>query len=111
MGTITVNLDDVMLNLSGNVVDCSNNPVTKGDVNQNPINGTGTFTPYLLSLIYGNFQGGSNTYQQGVPATLNVTNFGPVNGFITGTFGGNITDSATKQVYPLSGNFKIKRTN
>lgn len=222
MGTIMVNLDDVMLNLSGDVVDCSNNPVTngyvniyvdnltyraavangkfsmaihrcngsaasaqltavdnsssqqgsmtaqsvtKGDVNvgqlsacgvssdefinmafnggtysfTNPpdvfyynagrvirasssspvmkdlymfgmtINGTGTYTPNW-TMVYGNFRGGSNIYAQ-TPGTMNVTDFGPVNGFITGTFGGTITDSSSQQVYPLTGNFKIKRTN
>jgi hypothetical protein len=225
VGTITMQLDDVMLNLSGTVVDCSNNPVTngyvniyvdnltyraavangnfsmaihrcysaattaqfiavdnsgsqqgsmtsqsvtKGDVNvgvlsacgvsstefinmifngttysfSNPpdvftynsgvivrasgtspvskrvdltfsggaINGTGSFTPTWFTLNYGNFNGGSAAYAQ-TPAVLNVTAFGPVNGFITGTFGGTIADSTSMQVYPLSGSFKIKRTN
>jgi hypothetical protein len=74
------------------------------------INGTGTFTPTWLTLNYGNFRGGSRSGQPGA-ATLNVTDFGPVNGFITGTFGGNIADSTTMQVYPLTGDFKIKRAN
>jgi len=229
MGTITVQLDDVMLNLSGTVVDCSNNPVTNGyvtayldnltyrtavnngkfsisihrcysaaaqlqltavdkggqqqgttvsqsvtkgdlDVGQlsacgvssdefinmvfngttysfinppdifsysnysnylsimasssSPINkrvsfyspssgfsGTGDYTPEFVTLRYGTFRGGSNNFTQGGAATMNVTEFGPVGGFIQGTFSGNIADSSTLQVYPLTGTFKIRRTN
>jgi hypothetical protein len=74
------------------------------------INGIGTFTPDFLTFNYGNVQGGSNSYST-TPATVNVTAFGPVNGYISGTFGGTIGDSTTMQTYPLSGNFKIKRTN
>jgi len=228
-GTVTVQLDDVMLNISGDVVDCSNNPVTNGyvtayldnltyrtavnngkfsisihrcysaaaqlqltavdkggqqqgttvsqsvtkgdlDVGQlsacgvssdefinmvfngttysfinppdifsysnysnylsimasssSPINkrvsfyspssgfsGTGDYTPEFVTLRYGTFRGGSNNFTQGGAATMNVTEFGPVGGFIQGTFSGNIADSSTLQVYPLTGTFKIRRTN
>jgi hypothetical protein len=91
----------------------SSSPVSKGFymyMYSSAINGTGTFTPTWLSVNYGNFRGGSNEYAQ-TPATMTVTDFGPVNGFVTGTFGGTIADSTTLQVYPLSGSFKVKRTN
>lgn len=40
-----------------------------------------------------------------------VTGFGPVNQFVTGTWSGNVVDSTSNTVYPLTGSFKILRTN
>jgi len=73
-----------------------------------PPSGVGTFTPYFFTLIYGNFYGGAGLTH---PMNMNITDFGPVNGFIIGTLGGSIYDSTTHQVYPLTGSFKIKRAN
>jgi hypothetical protein len=44
------------------------------------------------------------------PLQLNITAYGAVGGYITGTLSGNIQDSVTKQSYPLTGSLKVLRT-
>lgn len=74
----------------------------------NPLSGTGTYTPmHFLFYASGISAGAGGAH----PMNVNVSQFGPVNGFITGTLTGEITDSTANQVYPLTGSFKIKRAN
>ena len=41
----------------------------------------------------------------------NVTNYGPVGGYVTGTLSGNIRDTVTQKTYPLTGSTKVIRAN
>jgi protocatechuate 3,4-dioxygenase beta subunit len=41
---------------------------------------------------------------------VNVTSFGDVNSYVTGTFAGSLLDSVTKKSYPVTGSLKVKRT-
>jgi hypothetical protein len=74
----------------------------------NGLSGTGTFTPDFFIMRQGSSRFGAandNTLK------VNVTGFGAVNQFITGTLSGNIYDSTTTNVYPMTGSFKLLRTN
>ena len=42
---------------------------------------------------------------------VSVTTFGPINGFIAGTMSGNVLDSVTNNIYPMTGSFNVIRTN
>ncbi|HXB08985.1 MAG TPA: carboxypeptidase-like regulatory domain-containing protein [Puia sp.] len=68
----------------------------------NPITGTGQYAA-VPALYVPNAHWGRN------PIQLNVTNFGAINGNITGTLGGNMTDSLTNVSYPVTGSVKIIR--
>lgn len=46
----------------------------------------------------------------GTSIQWNVTNYGPVNGYITGTLSGSILDTLSQKTYPLTGSLKVKRT-
>jgi hypothetical protein len=46
----------------------------------------------------------------GTSVTMNVTNFGDVNSYVTGTFTGSLKDSVTNKSYPVTGSLKVKRT-
>jgi hypothetical protein len=47
----------------------------------------------------------------GTSVTMNVTSFGDVNSYVTGTFTGLLKDSVTMKSYPVTGSLKVKRTN
>ena len=66
--------------------------------------GTGQY-PSFLTLYWQNLNYGYNTSVQ-----TTVTAFGAVGGYMTGTISGNIMDSSTQQTYPVTGSFKVQRT-
>ncbi|HLZ86849.1 MAG TPA: hypothetical protein VKQ52_06415, partial [Puia sp.] len=72
------------------------------------LSGTGTFSPSNFMLYTGNYRIAAATDNT---LRVNVTTFGAVNQYVIGTLGGNVYDSTSKTVYPLTGNFKLLRTN
>jgi hypothetical protein len=74
----------------------------------NGLTAAGTYSPSYFSMYTGAMRIGlaSNNSVQ-----MNVTTFGAVNGFIIGTISGNVMDSTTSNVYPMTGSFKVIRTN
>ncbi len=72
------------------------------------INGTGNYTPTYFHMFTGAELVGLAGANQ---LTVTVTGFGPINQFITGTVSGNVLDSTTNAVYPMTGSFKLTREN
>lgn len=58
------------------------------------------------------FDGGGNVYSTGSTTTMqySVTEYGPVDGFITGTFIANLTKNSSSNLYAVTGSFRFKRT-
>jgi len=85
---------------------CQNSPYMGFHING--LSATGQFTPDLF-IIYQ----GSGRYGPASDNTLkvNITGFGAVNQYITGTITGNIYDSTSTNTYPITGSFKMLRTN
>jgi len=46
----------------------------------------------------------------GTGVTVNVTSFGDLNSYVTGTFAGSLKDSVSNKSYPVTGSLKVKRT-
>jgi len=72
------------------------------------LSAAGTYTPDYFTMYQG-----SHKYGMGGGSTLQCTisDFGAVNQFITGTLSGNIYDSTASALTPLTGSFRIMRTN
>jgi hypothetical protein len=68
------------------------------------INATGQFQAYPILVSPG------TNYGYGSSVQLNVTGFGAINGNITGTISGNMKDTLANASYPVTGSFKILRT-
>lgn len=68
----------------------------------------GTYSPSNFTMYAGN-HAFANTGGSSVQCT--ITDFGAVNQFITGTLSGNIYDSTASALTPLSGSFRIMRSN
>jgi hypothetical protein len=49
-------------------------------------------------------------FSTSTPIQLNVTGYGAINGNITGTISGNMKDTLLNATYPVTGSFKILRT-
>lgn len=84
----------------------TNNPYLYCQING--LTGTGSYTPAWFGIVQG-----SGNYGPASDNTLkvNITSFGAVNQYMTGTFTGNIYDSISTNTYPLTGSFKLLRTN
>jgi hypothetical protein len=92
--------------ISGNFE--ANNPTEMAYFYINGLTASGTYNPSYFYMYTGSMRIGpalSNSIQ------VNVTAFGAVNGFITGTMSGNVVDSTTNNVYPMTGSFSVIRTN
>ncbi|HTI89210.1 MAG TPA: carboxypeptidase-like regulatory domain-containing protein [Puia sp.] len=72
-------------------------------LNDNPTN-TGQYPGTLWLSVPGTHADYANAIQ------WDVSTFGPVGGYITGTLSGKIFDTVARVSYPLTGNMKIKRT-
>jgi protocatechuate 3,4-dioxygenase beta subunit len=70
----------------------------------NGINATGQYQAYPDLSVPG------SNFSTSTPIQLNVTGFGALNGNITGTISGNMKDTLLNATYPVTGSFKILRT-
>jgi hypothetical protein len=68
------------------------------------MNGTGPYESTITISEPNSHLGYSSAIQ------WNVTSYGPVNGYITGTFSGTIMDTLSQKTFPLTGSVKVKRT-
>ena len=68
------------------------------------ITGTGQYQVYPYIHVPNANWGYSTALQ------LNITAFGAVNSYITGTLSGNLKDTMTNQTYPVTGSLKVVRT-
>lgn len=67
------------------------------------LTGTGVYPGnFVMSWPYTDYFGGN--------IQTNVTAFGAIGGYVTGTVTGNAMDSVTRQSYPMTGSFKVLRT-
>ncbi len=57
---------------------------------------------------YGVFVGGKYYVPTTTPVQVNVTSYGAAGQFIEGTYSGNVKDSVTSVVFPVSGSFRVK---
>jgi hypothetical protein len=69
------------------------------------LTGPGTYQGSYVAVIQG-----SKNYTSSSNQTI-ITDFGPINGFISGTVTATVQDSATNTSYPLTGTFKVRRIN
>ena len=81
---------------------------TRVDFTLQNLTGTGTYPALYFDMSNANLY---YTQQSSDPIQCSVSAYGSVNGFITGNFSGTLMDSVTKATYPMSGSFKVKRTN
>jgi hypothetical protein len=68
------------------------------------LSGTGTFPTnyfYLNTTIRGFYQSGA--------IQCTISQFGNISEYIVGGLSGNLKDSATQVIYPMTGNFKVRR--
>ncbi|HEY4336548.1 MAG TPA: carboxypeptidase-like regulatory domain-containing protein [Puia sp.] len=70
----------------------------------NGISATGQYQAYPDLSVPG------SNFSTSTPIQLNVTGFGALNGNITGTISGNMKDTLLNATYPVTGSFKILRT-
>ncbi|HEY4110970.1 carboxypeptidase-like regulatory domain-containing protein [Puia sp.] len=86
---------------SFDATDGNNSSVTLSTYN---LTGTGQYA--LNFLMYAP----NSNWSYGSSVQLNVTNYGAVNGYITGTLSGNLKDTMLNQSYPVTGSIKVLRT-
>jgi hypothetical protein len=72
------------------------------------LNGTGTYNTDEFRL-YGTTRAFKQVMEQDVQAA--VSRYDDIGGYVIGTLTGMVTDTVSKAAYPLSGAFKMKRTN
>ncbi|MDO6429872.1 carboxypeptidase-like regulatory domain-containing protein [Flavitalea sp. BT771] len=68
------------------------------------LSGTGTFPAnyfYLNTTVRGFYQSGA--------IQCTISQFGNINEYIVGGFSGNLKDSVSQVIYPMTGNFKVRR--
>lgn len=65
-------------------------------------NGNYTATSFVVVA------GGKHYYPSSTPVQVNVTTYGGLGQYVVGTYSGNVLDSATSAVVPVSGAFRIK---
>ena len=70
---------------------------------QNALTATGAYP--LTLILYS-----TTTSFYGSQAQLNVSSFGAVSSYVTGTITGNVTDSTTHISYPVTGSLNVLRT-
>ncbi|HEX9513395.1 MAG TPA: carboxypeptidase-like regulatory domain-containing protein [Puia sp.] len=72
------------------------------------LTGTGAYSTNSFDMGVG-----SRTFWplSGTSIQYSVTAYGAVNGFITGNLSGTLQDTVSRVSYPMTGNFKVKRTN
>ncbi|HXB91138.1 MAG TPA: hypothetical protein VNU72_02570, partial [Puia sp.] len=107
--TVTINSPpDLVSYFSGAVTSFSNISHQAVQFDIPGINGTGNYAPTYFHMFTGlDLVGsaGDNTLK------ITVTGFGAINQFITGTVSGNVLDSTTNKVYPMTGSFQVTREN
>jgi hypothetical protein len=110
--TITVNGNTYSNTTSANLQYSSGRFFSSGapytDFTIQGLTGPGTWYPSSLHLFAGGHAfglAGANVLQ------CNISNFGAVNQFITGTLNGNVYDSTSQAATLLTGSFKFIRTN
>jgi hypothetical protein len=79
------------------------NPITAFGVAFEGIK-TGTYP----ARYYGVFVGGKYFVPSTVPVQVVVTSYGTAGQFIEGTYSGNVKDSVSAVVFPVSGSFRVK---
>ncbi|GGB21668.1 hypothetical protein [Puia dinghuensis] len=82
----------------------SDNSTHRLSLNLTNLSGTGQYSAYMT------LNAPNTNYAYGNPVTCNVTSFGAVGSFITGTLSGNLKDTITNTSYPLTGSLKVQRT-
>ena len=104
-GSASYNYNDIAaVSASGNQsidIDLYN---LNGPGNAGIISAPGSYQSYL------NFSAPHTNFGFGNKAQLTVTTVGGIGSYIIGTLSGNLRDTISGQTYPLTGNFKVQKT-